>query len=216
MKLRKKHKNILVGFLGTAIVILLLYYLSGLIDKAAVGKFILSFGIWAPVIFIFIFFITIIIPPLNSTPLLIVGYFLFDKNVQVYAYLATIIGSIANFVIAKRWGRGLVVKLVGGRNIGKIDRISEKYGLKSLIFFRFFQSHLSDFISYAYGLTKMDFLPYFLVSIIAPLPLLLIWQFIFFRYINNVATYLAFHMLIFLFFISVSFVLVVLWRKKIY
>lgn len=215
MKIGKKHKDLLLSLLGTAIVILLLYYLSGLFfDKADIEKFILSFGIWAPIIFIFIFLVTIIIPPLNSTPLLYVGYFLFKNHVLVYAYLATVIGSAANFLIAKRWGRKLVIKLVGKESSKKIDEVSEKYGLKSLIFLRFFQSHFSDFVSYAYGLTKMNFLPYFLVSVVAPLPLLLIWQFVFFRYVNNVGTYLAFHTVVFVFFMLISSVVIVLWKKK--
>jgi len=58
----------------------------------------------------------------------------------------------------------------------KIDEFTEYYGVGALIFLRLFSGYMTDFVSYAYGLTKIKFSVYFLISILVPIPWLLFWQ----------------------------------------
>jgi len=62
-------------------------------------------------------------------------------------YLATVISSFTNFWISKQWGRSLVIKLVGNKNMQKIDEFTEYYGVGALIFLRLFSGYMTDFVS---------------------------------------------------------------------
>ena len=62
-------------------------------------------------------------------------------------------------------------------------------GVTSLIFLRVLQSHISDFVSYAYGLTRIKFRSYFVISVIAPIPWLLLWKYYIFPKVNNVGDF---------------------------
>ncbi len=61
-----------------------------------------------------------------------------------------------------------------------IDMISLKEGLKTLLILRLFPSGLFDYISYAAGLTKIKFLPYFFVTSFFTL----FWNLIIFRFMD--------------------------------
>ena len=159
------------------------------IDTSGIISFVQRMGIWAPLVYIILLAIPSIIAPLISSPIFISGYILFDTKVLFYAYLSMLLATVINFWIARKWGRALVKKLVGKDDLAKVDSFTKDYGLLSLIFLRVFQGHISDFVSYAYGLTNMKFLPYIIVSILAPIPYLLLWQYYIFPRIDNVADF---------------------------
>lgn len=146
-------------------------------------------GIFAPLVYVALLSIPSIIAPLSGSPILIAGYILFEEKIIFFSYLATLIPAIINFYIAKKWGRPLVTKIIGKDDMEKVDKFVQGYGLGSLVFLRVFVGYLHDFISYAYGLTKMKFLPFIIVSAIAPIPWLFIWYFYIFPRVNNVTDF---------------------------
>jgi len=119
-----------------------------------------------------------LLAPLSSTPLFFAGFAIFGKQVILYHFLANLISFGVNFWIARIWGRRLTQKLVGEKNMAKVNRLAQKHGLKTLAFLRLSQWYLNDFTSYAFGMTKIKFWPYFLTSFFASLPLFLIWWFV--------------------------------------
>jgi len=127
------------------------------------------------IVFICLQVIFDLLAPLSSTPLFFAGFAVFGKQVILYHFLANLISFGVNFWIARTWGRKLTQKLVGEKNMAKIDRLAQKHGLKTLAFLRLSQWYLNDFTSYAFGMTKIKFRPYFLTSLFASLPLFLIW-----------------------------------------
>ncbi|OGM28499.1 hypothetical protein A3D84_05465 [Candidatus Woesebacteria bacterium RIFCSPHIGHO2_02_FULL_42_20] len=156
---------------------LTVYLLSESISSDKVADIVKSTGPLAPLVFISLFASTHVLAPLSASPLLFPAFLLFGAKPTVfYMYLATVISSFTNFWISKQWGRSLVIKLVGNKNMQKIDEFTEYYGVGALIFLRLFSGYMTDFVSYAYGLTKIKFSVYFLISILVPIPWLLFWQ----------------------------------------
>lgn len=176
------------------IVILLLlclsiFFLGSRVSQEQIQELVQRAGIFGPIIYILLFASTHIIAPLSGTPIFFAGYAVFGEWIQVYTYLATLLSATISFWISRIWGRKLVQRFVGKDELVKMDEFTEKYGIKSLIFLRAFSGHLVDFISYAYGLTNIKFLPYILITAIAPLPWLLFWQFFIFPRVKNIGDF---------------------------
>ena len=105
-------------------------------------------------------------------------FYSYGQMSVVYAFIAAVIASITNFWIARIWGRNLVIKLAGEKNLEKIDSLTKDYGLQTLFIFRVFLKEFHDVISYAFGLTNLKFKPYFLISTLGMIPATFIWYLI--------------------------------------
>lgn len=160
---------------------IVLYVLSRNINQAKVVAFVNSFGIWAPIIYVVLLTATYVIAPLSGTAVFLAGFVLFGGSVKfvLLNYLAASISFVVNFQIARIWGRGVVGKFVGKSSMKKVDDFSDDYGEKSLLLLRLFQGHFHDFISYAYGLTKIKFSNYLIISLLAPIP----WNIFFYYFV---------------------------------
>lgn len=183
-----KTKRLLFYLSLIAIVSLGIFLLGTRFKTEDIVDFIKGAGVWAPIVYIIIFASTHIIAPLSGTPVLFAGFALFGKTVSIYTYLATVLSSTANFWVARVWGRDLVIKFVGKKNMERIDEFANDYGIKSLILLRVLQGHLVDFISYAYGLTSMKSLPYFIISVLGYFPSFILWQILYTR-IENITDF---------------------------
>ncbi|MGL5871437.1 MAG: TVP38/TMEM64 family protein [Xenococcaceae cyanobacterium] len=116
------------------------------------------FGIWAPLIILLLRLSSIIIPVLPGTAyaLLSGALFGFAKGLLVIA-IADFFACATNFWIARRYGRGVVQKIVGKRFMAKLDRWSKKY-LESNFFLLtgVLMSSFFDYICYGAGLSQMS------------------------------------------------------------
>lgn len=135
-------------------------------------------GPWGVIILIFSLWITNVIAPLSGSPFLFAGFYSYGQMSVVYAFIAAVIASITNFWIARIWGRNLVIKLAGEKNLDKIDDLTKDYGLQTLFVFRLFLKEFHDVISYAFGLTNIKFKSYFLTSTLGMIPATFIWYLI--------------------------------------
>jgi uncharacterized membrane protein YdjX (TVP38/TMEM64 family) len=174
-----------VALLATAVT----YYFGLKIDRSQIIMIVESAGIFGPVVLILFLALSHIVAPISGTPVLLVGYGLFGKDVIYQLFIATIISSSINFWIARAFGRGIVSKFAGQKSLDKIDQFTNSYGVKSLIFLRFFTGHLTDFISYAYGLTNIRFSTYITISALVPIPWLLLWRFYIFDQVDNLTDF---------------------------
>lgn len=152
-----------------------LYILGKQIPEDAIASFIKEAGPWAPVVYIVAHQISFIFAPISGLPFLVAGFYLFGKNVVIYSYFVQLIGSSINFAIAKKWGRPIVEKLAGRGALEKIDSLSDEYGKLTLFALRLLQGGIGDFVSYAYGLTPMKFVTYFIITAIAVIPGNVLW-----------------------------------------
>ncbi len=173
MKPRKKAILLVAGVL---LIIFALYYIQKniiSIDIEEIKAFVNSFGILGPLVLIALITLTIIISPLASLPFWFASLALFGYwQTCFYILVSHGAGSAIDFLIAQRWGRPVVAKLVGKKGIDKIDNITEIIGLKMLFIARLIGGASADYVSYAAGLTSMEFKPYLIISVFVAIPMI--------------------------------------------
>lgn len=99
---------------------------------------------------------SVIIPALPGTvySVLAGGLFGFVPGLIVIC-LADLISCSLSFILARRYGRNLVVRLVGDRFLDRLDRFSQKKVAQNFwLMTSFLMTGLFDFVAYGIGLTK--------------------------------------------------------------
>jgi len=201
------HKSYLP--LGIIVILFVVMYLIGSkVPETTIREMIKNAGSFGVVVLILLFWVTNVIAPLSGSPFLYAGFYMYGQAVVFYAFIAAVIASVTNFWIARVWGRNLVKKLAGADGLKKVDDLSQNYGKQTLFIFRLFLKEFHDVISYAFGLTKMDFSSYFLISTLGMIPATLIWYFISLQ-IHNPLTFTAISWII----AYVSLTTYILWLK---
>jgi len=134
-----------------------------------------KWGIWAPFALLLIRSVSIVIPAIPSTAYSVLAGTLFGfwEGIILIA-IADLTACSVNFYIAKRFGRGIVQRLVGERFMDKVDSFSSNY-LENNPFLvaGFLMTGLFDFVCYAVGLTEMEwrkFLPALILGIAVSTP----------------------------------------------
>jgi uncharacterized membrane protein YdjX (TVP38/TMEM64 family) len=135
-----------------------------------VAVFLGSFGPISMVVYVIIVTLANIAAPVSASPLLILGFSLYQQSAIWLFAMGNVISMIVNFWIARVFGRKLIIKVLGEAALTKIDDLSRNYGLLALFGVRLFLSGVSDLASYAFGLSPIKFKPYLIVSIIGFLP----------------------------------------------
>jgi len=161
----------------TILLFLAIYLLSRLISDESLRSLIDGAGTFGPLIVILLALVANIIAPLSSSPIILVGYYAYGRNVIFLISIAALISFATNFLISRRYGRSLVEKFAGKESMKKVDDLTKKYGLVTLFFLRIFQGAIHDIISYAAGLTSMKFSAYYAVSAVALIFHALIWYY---------------------------------------
>lgn len=156
---------------------MLIYFIGLKIPGETIKNIVENAGIFGPVVLIFLIWITNVFAPLGSAPFLFAGFYLYGEMIIVFAFIAALIAAVTNFWIAKIWGRSLVKKLVGSKSLEKIDHLTDNYGYQTLFIIRIFLGGFHDVISYVFGLTKMKFAPYFIISFLGKIPGVLLWYY---------------------------------------
>lgn len=162
-KNRLVHVSTCIGLLLIGI-FLFWGYKNGLFQSTETFKnFINSFGIWAPLIFLLIQIIQVVVPILPGAVGCVAGIIIFGPWMGfVYNYAGICIGSIIVFLLSKKYGRRFVRGAIGEKSfdkyIGWVDR-----GKKFDIMFAcaiFFPLAPDDLLCYIAGLTKMKLMKF--------------------------------------------------------
>lgn len=159
----------------TSIYLLLRYYgVTEYIDIRNVHKikeWVSGFGIIAPLVYI-CFYIVGTLFFLPGLPITVLSGIAFGPVWGVvYAVIGAIIGVSLAFLVARYVARGLVENWVDGNSqFQKIDEKVEQEGWRILMFTRLVPIFPFNLQNYAYGLTKIKFPTYVLVSGIFMLP----------------------------------------------
>lgn len=182
----KRLKWLAIGILLVLAVIWLQKY-GARIEIENVKKTVLGFGILAPIIFILLNTLSVAISPIPGFPFWFAGLAIFGfPIVGFYILLGNLIGATFNFWIARRFGRPVVVKLVGKKAMKKIDEVTIEIGWQMLLITRIFVGQLFDLVSYAAGFTPMAFKTYFLITLIGEGPLIFLNLYLFEKAAGNI------------------------------
>jgi uncharacterized membrane protein YdjX (TVP38/TMEM64 family) len=156
----KKHNKLYV-FLIILVFLLLFYFINSRIDLFSLAdievikKFILSFGVLSPVVYMLIMATAIVISPVPSLPLDAAAGVIWGPWLgTLYSVIGALIGAIAAFTIARVFGRGVVQRILN-KDIVFCDRCSERYLTWFVFVLRLFPIFQFDIVSYGAGLTNM-------------------------------------------------------------
>lgn len=155
-------------------------FLIKLLLSADLGKirhFILSFGVWAPIISILLMMFQAIIAPLPALVLVLANAWAFGWLWgAVYSWLGGIFGATLCFYIARWYGRPAVERIFGTAKVAKVDNFFLKYGKFAVLVARLTPILSFDLISYSAGLTAIGLGSFLWATALGQLPAVILYS----------------------------------------
>jgi uncharacterized membrane protein YdjX (TVP38/TMEM64 family) len=165
---RKKILNyILIGLVYIVLAIFL--YLGW--QSGDIQRFIRGAGVFAPILYLFFATLKAVFPIIPGEVLITVGVIAFGPWVGfILAELGLTMGSAIAFLIARKYGTGVVLRIMGKERFEKVHKLT---GDKTL--FTFFLIYLTpgspdDFVTYIAGLTSINFWLFLLICVAGRTP----------------------------------------------
>ncbi|MFC1663283.1 TVP38/TMEM64 family protein [Patescibacteria group bacterium] len=138
-----------------------------LTSPTALREWVMSFGIWSPLILITYHAIQVVFAPLPGLAVDITNGYIFGWPLGLLiSYLGISLGSLIGLILAKRFGRPLVIKLTATPKIEKLDKIASTKGLLFLMFLFAIPGMPHDAMVLILGLTKNQIWKSLLISLI--------------------------------------------------
>lgn len=153
-------------------------YLTRL-DLDGLKEYILSFGIWAPIISFLLMIIQSIAAPLPAFVITFANAALFGWVYgAILSWSSAMAGATLCFYISKFLGRDTVERLTSKFALDSIDNFFEKYGKHTILIARLLPFMSFDLVSYAAGLTSMSFISFFVATGLGQLPATIIYSYV--------------------------------------
>ncbi len=132
---------------------------------------------FAPLVYMFIMALAVVISPIPSLPLdIAAGAFFGPLLGTIYSSLGALIGATVSFMIARLLGREWIERFLGG-HINFCATCSNKLLTKIVFVSRLLPIVSFDIISYGAGLTKMSVKNFILATFTGMLPLTFIYNY---------------------------------------
>jgi uncharacterized membrane protein YdjX (TVP38/TMEM64 family) len=140
-------------------------------DEKQIHTWILGFGGWGPLAIVVLEMAQIVLAPLPGQAIGAVSGFLYGPWWgTLYALAGMAIGSLLTFLLARRFGRPLVLRLVGEQSMERLDELVRRGG--ALFFFLIWLLPFApdDLACMAAGLTPMPIRQYLVLMLVGRLP----------------------------------------------
>lgn len=160
----------IIYILVSLLLIALLIYISSKFSPQEISTFIAKAGPLAPVLYILIQITGQIFAPLSTSALFVAGFIMFGKTAILYSIITWLVSSVTNFYIARRYGKKILKIFIGEQGIFRIEEIAKRINNKRFFLLRLSTFYINDFASYAFGLTNISFLKYYIATIISMIP----------------------------------------------
>ncbi len=149
------------------------------LDLEGLKEYILSFGIWAPIISFLLMILQSIAAPLPSFVITFTNAALFGWiNGAILSWISAMTGAMLCFYIAKFLGRDTVEKLTSKFALKNVDEFFDKYGKHTILIARLLPFMSFDLVSYAAGLTSISFTSFFIATGIGQLPATIVYSYV--------------------------------------
>ena len=140
----------------------------GDITPEKVRTFVLSFGVWAPLVYLAAYGQPIV--PLPASVMTITGGLAFGPlSGTVMALVGATIRACSEFGVARLLGRQVVEKLLRGK-VAALDQSLGQNGFKAVLLIRLIPNLPFDMQNYGLGFSRVRFVPYALASFIGMTP----------------------------------------------
>lgn len=157
------------GFLGCLLFVLYGIQMQLFTSQEALTAFLAAAGILAPLIFIVIQAIQVVVPIIPGGVSCLGGVLIFGPVLGfVYNYMGICIGSVCAFLIARSCGPGILQKVAGAKTYDKyVGWLDEKGRFDKLFTLAiFFPVAPDDFLCYLAGVTKMTLRKFVLIILL--------------------------------------------------
>ncbi|MFQ5692808.1 MAG: TVP38/TMEM64 family protein [Nitrospinota bacterium] len=145
-------------------------------DVHALKTYLLSFGLWAPVISALLMILQAIIAPLPAFLITMANGMLFGTLWGgLLSWASALVAALVCFFIANALGRPVVERFVSKRGLHIADHFFESYGKYAVLVARFIPVVPFDPISFGAGLTKMPLRDFALATGIGIIPATIIY-----------------------------------------
>ena len=153
-------KILLIVCTAITVVLTVIGYKKGIFtDETQMELFLNSCGIFAPLFFVFIQAVQVIVPILPGAVGCVYGVMFWGPlKGFIFNYIGICIGSIGAFLIARRFGQRLVIQMTGEKFYDKYSKYLEMENRFEKIFalLIFLPVAPDDFLCYHAGISKMD------------------------------------------------------------
>jgi uncharacterized membrane protein YdjX (TVP38/TMEM64 family) len=157
----RSRRRVLVHLAVAVVVLVGLYllarrYLPFLRTPEAFRAWLLGFGIWAPVVFVLVQTLQVLVAPIPGQVIgLASGYVFGVTHGTVYSMTGTLLGTTLAFAVARRFGRPYVERFVADDSLGLFDDVVADDG-RLAVFVSFVLPGLpDDVLCFVAGLTKI-------------------------------------------------------------
>jgi uncharacterized membrane protein YdjX (TVP38/TMEM64 family) len=149
------------------------YIVTALIhgDIEGLKSYLLSFGVWAPVIAGLVMIFQAVVAPLPAfVPALANGLLFGAFWGTLLTWSTSIIGALICFYIARSLGRPALEKLVSRRAMNSVDSFFERHGNNSVLIARLIPLLSFSAISYVSGVARISFRGYLWATVVGIIP----------------------------------------------
>jgi uncharacterized membrane protein YdjX (TVP38/TMEM64 family) len=151
-----------VAVLAVGLYVLVSRYAGFLTNAEALRTWLDQFGVFAPIVFIGLQALQVIVAPIPGQVVALVAGFLFGSLWgTVYSLTGVLIGSAVAFSLSKRYGRSFVENVIHEDVIERFDGFVDTVGVPGLFAFVIIPGLPDDAICFLSGLTKWS-LPTFM------------------------------------------------------
>jgi len=114
-------------------------------------------GNWGILLILLLRLISIVIPILPGTYCLLISGYLFGLvNGLLISFIADLLACSISFSLSKRFGRGILKRVMSKKYLNKFENLSKNYLEKNFFLLTgFLMTGWFDFVSYGVGLTKL-------------------------------------------------------------
>jgi len=140
-------------------------------NKERVNHFVLSFGSYAPLVFIGLQILQVLFAPIPGEFTGFVGGYLFGiLPGLIYSTLGLSLGSLFAFLIARRLGMPFVRRFMGPELIEKFEYLIERHGAFFTFILFLIPGIPKDSLCYLLGLSPMHVLTFLVISCVGRFP----------------------------------------------
>ena len=138
------------------------------ISPERIRTFVLSFGVWAPVVYILAYAQPII--PLPASLMTSLAGAAFGKWWGTLAALTgATLRAVAEFLVARLLGRDVVAKLLKGK-VAALDHKLGENSFKAVLLIRLIPNFPFDVQNYGLGFSRVQFVPYLAATVLGMIP----------------------------------------------
>ncbi len=137
-----------------------------------IQEFVTDAGVWAPLVYCLILFLGLSVPfnPISDSITVSIAALVFPPLVAILmTFIAHTAALTANYFVARTWGDDLLRRVLSKEELARIEKLGPRINPFWIFGFRFLLPLNAvgfDFISYAAGLSRMDFGRFYLASIL--------------------------------------------------